>query len=66
MLYLQESRIMVCGDGANIFDGQISGPNPIHTHDMPLALSSLEKMKSYDMSGIVAYHGGYLRMESDK
>ena len=56
---------MACGDGANIFDGQISGPNPIHTHDMPLALSSLEKMKSYDMSGIVAYHGGYLSMKKE-
>ena len=65
MLYFQESRIMVCGDGANIFEGQISGPNPIHTHDMPLALSSLEKMKSYNVSGIVAYHGGYLSMKKE-
>ena len=60
MLYLKESRIMVTGDGANIADGKIAGPNPVHTYDMPIALVSLEKMKSYDMSGIVAYHGGYL------
>lgn len=62
MLYLRESRIMVCGDGANIADGRLAGPNPVHTHDMPLALESLEKMKAYDMSGIVAYHGGYIDM----
>ena len=60
MLYLRESRIMVCGDGANIADGKLAGPNPIHTHDMPMALASLEKMKAYDMSGIAAYHGGYI------
>jgi len=65
MLYLQESCIMVCGDGANIANGQITEPNPVHTYDMPLALLSLEKMKSYDMSGIVAYHGGYISLKNE-
>jgi len=63
MLYLRESRIMVCGDGANIADGKLAGPNPVHTYDIPLALLSLEKMKSYDIHGIVAYHGGYICLE---
>ena len=59
-LFLRESRVMVCGDAANIADGAITGPNPVHTPDMPLALESLEKIKGYPMAGLVAYHGGYL------
>jgi len=61
-LYLHESRIMVCGDGANITDGQLSGPNPTHTQDMELGMKSLEKIKGYPMVGAVTYHGGYLEI----
>ncbi|MCL2014975.1 MAG: MBL fold metallo-hydrolase [Defluviitaleaceae bacterium] len=58
--YLQASKILVCGDAANIHDGQMVGSNPVYTHDMPLAEKSLAKMQSYPLSGIVAYHGGFL------
>ncbi|MCL2574317.1 MAG: MBL fold metallo-hydrolase [Defluviitaleaceae bacterium] len=61
-LFLRESSIMVCGDAANIADGAISGPNPVHTPDMDEAMKSLEKIKGYPLKGIVAYHGGYLEM----
>jgi len=63
VLYLKESRIIVCGDAANIKDGQLVGSNPVFTHDMGQATASLEKIKSYNPSGIVAYHGGYLKYE---
>jgi glyoxylase-like metal-dependent hydrolase (beta-lactamase superfamily II) len=59
-LYLKESRIIVCGDAANVKDGQVVGSNPIHTHDMDLAEKSLDKIKSYDLSGLVTYHTGFL------
>jgi len=62
-LFLQQSRIMVTGDGANVTDGQISGPNPVHTLDMELATKSLCKIKEYPLAGIVAYHGGYLKVD---
>jgi len=62
-VYLKESRIIVCGDAANIKDGQLAGSNPIHTHDMEQAEESLDKIKSYDLSGVVAYHTGFLVME---
>ncbi|MDR2183099.1 MAG: MBL fold metallo-hydrolase [Clostridiales bacterium] len=62
-LFLHQSRIMVCGDAANIEGGQIAGPNPVHTSDMKTGMLSLEKIKGYAMKGIVAYHGGYLDME---
>jgi len=59
-VYFLESRIIVCGDAANIKEGNIVGSNPIHTHDMELADKSLEKIKGYDLSGVVAYHTGFL------
>ncbi|MCL1988454.1 MAG: MBL fold metallo-hydrolase [Firmicutes bacterium] len=58
--YLQAGKILVCGDAANIHDGQMVGSNPIYTHNMPQAEESLAKMKSYNLNGIVAYHGGFL------
>jgi glyoxylase-like metal-dependent hydrolase (beta-lactamase superfamily II) len=64
-LFLHKSRIMICGDAANIADGAIAGPNPIHTSDMETGMkSSLEKIKGYPMAGLVAYHGGYLEIEN--
>jgi len=60
-IYLQESRIIVCGDVANIKDGKLAGSNPIHTHDMKQAEESLEKIKSYDLRGVVTYHTGFLQ-----
>ena len=59
-LFLQKSRIMVCGDGANITDGQLSGPNPTHTLDLETATKSLDKLKRYPIAGFATYHGGYL------
>jgi len=58
-LFLRQSRILVAGDAANIADGQMAGPNPQHTYDMPLGLLSLEKLKKHDCRGMVAYHCGW-------
>jgi len=62
-VYFKESRIIVCGDAVNIKDGCMVGSNPIHTHDMEMADKSLEKIKGYDLSGVVAYHTGFLAVE---
>ena len=62
-VYLRESRIIICGDAANIDEGKVVGPNPIHTQDMELAMKSLEKIKTYNLSGLVSYHTGFLSME---
>ena len=61
-VYLVESKIIVCGDAANIRDGKVVGSNPIHTQDMDVANESLDKIIGYDISGIVTYHGGYLKL----
>ena len=59
-VYFRESRIIVCGDAANIKDGKVVGSNPIHTHDVEMADRSLEKIMGYDLGGVVAYHTGFL------
>ena len=61
-VYFVDSRIIVCGDAANIRDGKVTGSNPVYTQDMDLANESLEKIVGYDLSGLVAYHGGYLEV----
>ncbi|MCL2372600.1 MAG: MBL fold metallo-hydrolase [Defluviitaleaceae bacterium] len=59
-VHMQASGIIICGDAANITDGKITGSNPIHTHNMPQAEASLEKIKNRNPKGIVAYHTGFL------
>ena len=59
-LYLRKSRIIVCGDAANISGGQVAGSNPIYTQNMEQAAESLEKIKSYDLAGLTTYHTGFL------
>ena len=60
VLFLQKSRILVCGDAANINENQLTGPNPIHTMDMEQGTQSFEHIKNFPKAGLVAYHGGYL------
>ena len=61
-VYLKKSKIIICGDAANITDGRVAGSNPVHTHDMELAGESLKKITGCDLKGLVAYHGGFLDM----
>jgi glyoxylase-like metal-dependent hydrolase (beta-lactamase superfamily II) len=58
-LLLRESGVLVCGDALNIKDGELVGPNPLHSYDMELGLLSVEKVKNYPFRSVVAYHGGY-------
>jgi len=62
-LLLKESNIMVCGDSLNIKDGQIQILNPSSNYDNEQAIASIEKIKSYHPSGIVGYHGGFLKLD---
>jgi len=62
VVYLQESGIAICGDSLNIHNGQITGPDPRYSQDMEVGMQSVEKMKAHGMKGMVAYHGGYLKL----
>lgn len=58
--YLERSQILVVGDALNAVEGELAGPNPIHTHDLELALRSLSRFGRYPVRGVVCYHGGYV------
>jgi len=58
-LLLQESGIIISGDAVNISDGQLIGPNPQHTYDMPLGAQSFEKIKVLNPKELISYHCGY-------
>jgi glyoxylase-like metal-dependent hydrolase (beta-lactamase superfamily II) len=58
--YLEKSQILVVGDALNAVDGELAGPNPIHTHDLDLALRSLARLGRYPVRGVACYHGGYV------
>jgi len=60
-LYLEQSRVCVCGDALNINGGKLTGPNPQFTYDLEEGIRSLERLKEYDIDAIVAYHGGVYR-----
>jgi len=62
-LLLRESGVLVCGDAINIKDGELTGPNPLHTYDLDLAMRSVEKAKRKPFRAVVAYHGGYLKRQ---
>jgi glyoxylase-like metal-dependent hydrolase (beta-lactamase superfamily II) len=62
-LFLRKSRIMVGGDALNIADGKMTGPNPQHTYDIELGNRSFEKVKAFDLTGLVSYHCGYLEFK---
>lgn len=62
-LYHRHSRTLVAGDALNIVDGMLTGPNPIHTHDMKQGRDSLKKLARYDIRSVICYHGGVFTEE---
>ncbi len=58
MLYLESSKVLVAGDGMNISDGRLTGPNPQMTPDLAQATRSLKRLAGYDVETVVCYHGG--------
>ena len=64
-LFLRQERIMVAGDAANIANGRITGPNPQHTYEMAQGKESFNKLTAYYCRGVISYHCGFLRLESD-
>lgn len=57
-LYHRPSRTLIAADALTVEDGRLLGPAPDQTHDMTLALRSLEALAEYDIDTVVCYHGG--------
>ncbi len=56
--YLERSGVLIAGDALSAQDGQLSGPFPLATADLPTALASVRKLAALQPSAILCYHGG--------
>jgi glyoxylase-like metal-dependent hydrolase (beta-lactamase superfamily II) len=57
-LYHQPSKTLIAGDALRVVDGQLAGPSPQATLDMPRAMQSVKKLARYDIETVICYHGG--------
>ncbi|GBG96094.1 hypothetical protein [Lactococcus termiticola] len=58
---LLASKVLIGGDAVNVQNGELIGSNPAMTWNMEQAEASLEKVKQLDLSGVIAYHTGFLK-----
>jgi glyoxylase-like metal-dependent hydrolase (beta-lactamase superfamily II) len=57
-LYHLPSKTLIAGDATVSIEGELLGPKPAATPDMPLALESLKKFTGFDIARVICYHGG--------
>ena len=57
-LFLHDSQTLICGDAANIENGEMVHLNPKFIYDISLAEKSLEKIKEYKAKTVIAHHSG--------
>ncbi len=57
-LYLEAPRILIAGDALRVVDGELHGPRPDVTPDMPTAMASVRKLAALEPDLVVCYHGG--------
>ena len=65
-LYLERSKILIAGDALTSNEGQLAGPNPAATSDMPTASRSVRRLAELDVRAIVCYHGGVVSREANE
>jgi len=57
-LYHEASRTLIAGDAMNVNGGELNGPNPPFTPNMPQAIQSLRRFAEYSIDTVICYHGG--------
>ncbi|XEC96581.1 MBL fold metallo-hydrolase [Paenibacillus tarimensis] len=61
-LYHKASKTLIAADAMVVDEsGQLFGPDPEHTLDLPLAKQSLQKLTAYDIECVICYHGGLFK-----
>ena len=56
--YVRPLQVLVAGDALRVDDGELKGPSPAATPDMPGALASLQNLLSFPIKTVLCYHGG--------
>lgn len=57
-LYLEREQVLIAGDALTAEAGQLRGPNPQATLDLPLAWQSVTKLATLPVQHIICHHGG--------
>jgi glyoxylase-like metal-dependent hydrolase (beta-lactamase superfamily II) len=57
--YVKSLALLIAGDALRVENGELAGPSPMATPDMPMALASLKNLVPYRISAVLCYHGGY-------
>lgn len=66
MFVFKSDKILIAGDQLNIDNGELLGPNPLHTPYMKQATDSLKKLLPFDIEKVVTYHGGLFTSNPNK
>jgi glyoxylase-like metal-dependent hydrolase (beta-lactamase superfamily II) len=57
--YVRTLQLLVAGDALRVENGELMGPSPTATPDMPGALASLRKLLQFPVNAVLCYHGGF-------
>ena len=57
--YVRALGLLIAGDALRVESGQLQGPSPTATPDLPAAFASLYGLSRLKIRCVVCYHGGY-------
>lgn len=57
-LYLKHDKTLISADALVYENGELEIANPQFCMDLPQALTSVKKLRQYDINKIICYHGG--------
>jgi len=65
-LYVERGQVLIAGDALTAVRGELKGPPPAQTLDMPLAMQSVRALAELDVAVLAAHHGGVLHGPGDQ
>ena len=65
-LYLNRTKVLVCGDELEVRDDTLAGPRPGLSADDSLARRSISELARYDADIAICYHGGVWRDDTNQ
>ncbi|WP_424952051.1 MBL fold metallo-hydrolase [Deinococcus sp.] len=57
-LFMEQDGVLITGDAMSSSEGQLGGPPPQATADMPEAMRSVQKLAQLPVKTVLTYHGG--------
>lgn len=57
--FVRTLGLLVAGDALRVENGELAGPSPTATPDLPGALASLQRLVDLPVRAVVCYHGGF-------